>query len=42
MPLIRELRIWWLTFQRDTSQPLSPYLPGIVEQLNKLESERKS
>ena len=48
-PLIRELLIcrntlliWWYTFKRDTSLPMSPYLPEIVLTINKLESERKS
>lgn len=41
-PLIRELQIWWNTFKRDTSKPLSPYLPQIVLKLNKLTQERNT
>ena len=41
-PLIRELLIAWNTFLRNTSKPMSPYLPQIVLKLNKLIQERKS
>ena len=39
-PLIRHALIVWNTFLRDTSNPMSPYLPAIVRRLNELEKEK--
>lgn len=34
-------RLAWLRFLRDTSLPMSPYLPAIVLKINRIEQRRK-